>query len=217
MVNYDKTKELITAEETDILQEIMNIGFGRAASDLAEYLDIFVVLSVPQIKLLQAFDLPAYINEEIMDYDEDKVSVVEQNFWGKFKGNAFLIFPSGTGKRMISLFEGGDKFFESDPTQELEKETFLEIGNILISACIGKIAELLGDVITYSPPHVVIEKSLRGVVYDNVNDPGNMAIVLRTVFQFNERNISGYMFILTKQDSFAWLKSALYKFLEQYK
>ena len=104
-----------------------------------------------------------------------------------------------------------------EPTYELEKETFLEIGNILIGACIGKIAELLGDVITYSPPRVVVENSLRGVVYDNLSDPDNLAIVLRTVFEFNDKNVSGYMFILTKQESFAWLKTALSKFLDQYK
>jgi chemotaxis protein CheC len=215
MLKNDNTKEMITAEETDTLQEIMNIAFGRAASDLAEYIDIFVILSPPQIKVLQSFDLPSYLNNEIKDYD--KVSVVEQNFWGKFKGNAFLVFPSGTGKRMISLFDSENKFFESEPTHELEKETFLEIGNILIGACIGKIAELLGDVTTYSPPRVVVENSLRGVVYDNLSDPDNLAIVLRTVFEFNEKNVSGYMFILTKQESFAWLKTAVYKFLEQYK
>jgi chemotaxis protein CheC len=194
----------------------MNIAFGRAASDLAEFVDIFVILSVPQIRLLQAFDLPTYINNEIMDYDKDRVSVVEQSFWGKFKGNAFLVFPPGAGKKLISLFDGGTSALDSDPFQEMEKETFLEIGNILIGACIGKIAELLGDVITYSPPRVVVEKSLHGVVYDNLVDPDNMAIVLRTVFEFNERNVSGFMFILTKQESFVWLKNALHKFLEQY-
>lgn len=207
---------MITTAETDLLQEIMNIAFGRAASDLAEFVDIFVILSVPQIRLLQAFDLPTYINSEIFDYDRDRVSVVEQSFWGKFKGNAFLVFPPGTGTRLISLFDGGTTVLESEPLQETEKETFLEIGNILIGACIGKIAELLGDVITYSPPRVVVEKSLHGVVYDNLIDPDNMAIVLRTVFEFNEKNVSGFMFIITKQESFVWLKNALHKFLEQY-
>ena len=214
MVKDDNTKEMITAEETDILQEIMNIAFGRAASDLAEYIDIFVILSVPYIKLLQVADLPPYINTEIKDYD--KVSVVEQNFWGKFKGSAFLIFPSGTGKRMISLFGGEDESFESDPIYELEKETFREVGNILIGACVGKIAELLGDVITYSPPRVIIEQSQHGLVSDKNFDPDCLAIVLRTVFEFNDKNISGFLFIITSQESFGWMKTALHKFLEQY-
>jgi chemotaxis protein CheC len=209
-----KSKEIISAEETDILQEIMNIAFGRAAADLAEYIDIYVILSVPYIKLLRAVDLPQYINTEIKDFD--KVSVVEQNFWGKFKGAAFLVFPAGTGKKLITLLDGGDDSFESDPIYELEKETFREVGNILIGACVGKIAELLGDVITYSPPRVVIEKSHSGVVPANLFEPGNLAIVLRTLFEFNDRNVSGYLFIVTSHDSFAWMKSALYKFLEQY-
>jgi len=217
MAQNDNSKPMITKAETDLLQEIMNIAFGRAASDLAECIDIFVVLNVPQIKLVYASDLPLYINQEIMNYNTDRVSVVEQNFWGKFKGSAYLVFPSGTGKRIISLFDGRDEFFESDPTHEMEKETFMEVGNILIGACIGKIAELLGDVTTYSPPRVVVEKSLRNIVYtDFMDDPDSLAIVLRTVFEFNDKNISGYMFVLTKQESFGWLKNALHKFLAQY-
>lgn len=204
---------MITTEETDLMQEIMNIAFGRAAADLAEYIDIFVLLSPPDVILLQASDLPAYINSEIRDCD--KVSVVEQSFWGKFKGNAYLIFPSGTGKRISSILGSGEELFTSEPANEMEKETFLEIGNILIGACIGKIAELLGDFSTYSPPRVVVEKS-RDIVSSSMTAPGNVAIVLRTIFEFNEKNISGYLFIVTKQESFGWLKTALYKFMEQY-
>lgn len=207
-------KKMITEEETDILQEIMNIAFGRAASDLAEYIDIFVILSVPFIKLLRSSDLPPYIRSEIKDYD--KISVVEQNFWGKFKGSAFLVFPADSGKKMLSMLDGGEEHFESDPINELEKETFREVGNILIGACIGKIAELLGDVITYSPPRVVVERSQRGVISEHLFAEDNLAIVLRTVFEFNEKNISGYLFIVTSEQSFEWLKTALHKFLEQY-
>lgn len=208
------SKVMITEEETDILQEIMNIAFGRAASDLAEYIDIFVILSVPFIKLLRSSDLPPYINSEIKDYD--KVSLVEQNFWGKFKGSAFLVFPADSGKKILSMLDGSEEYFESDPIYELEKETFREVGNILIGACIGKIAELLGDVITYSPPRVVVERSQRGIIADTLFTPDHLAIVLRTMFEFNDRNVSGYLFIITTEESFAWLKTALHQFLEQY-
>lgn len=205
---------MITVEEADILQEIMNIAFGRAASDLAECIDIFVILSTPNIKLVRVHDLPDHLSHEIRE--SQQVSVVQQNFWGKFKGNAFLVFPTGTGKRIISLFAVGDDSLEAEMNFEVVKETFLEVGNILIGACVGKIAELLGDVATYSPPHVIVEQSLRDVVYDNLHEPENLAIILRTVFEFNEKNVSGYMFIITKQESFAWLKAALRKFVDQY-
>jgi len=214
MSKNDNIKEIITTEETDLMQEIMNIAFGRAAADLAEYIDIFVLLSPPDVILLQASDLPAYINRELKDYD--KVSVVEQSFWGKFKGNAYLFFPAGTGRTIISILENGDEVFQSESAHEMEKETFLEIGNILIGACIGKISELLGDFSTYSPPRVVVEKSSRDIVSSSLIAPGNVAIVLKTVFEFHEKNIGGYLFVVTKQESFAWLKTALHKFMEQY-
>ena len=214
MSKNDNIKEIITKDETDLMQEIMNIAFGRAAADLAEYIDIFVLLSPPDVMLLQASDLPAYINRELKDYD--KVSVVEQSFWGKFKGNAYLFFPAGTGRTIISILENGDEVFQSEAAHEMEKETFLEIGNILIGACIGKISELLGDFSTYSPPRVVVEKSSRDIVSSSLIAPGNVAIVLKTVFEFHEKNIGGYLFVVTKQESFAWLKTALHKFMEQY-
>jgi chemotaxis protein CheC len=214
MSRNDSTDAMITSDETDLMQEIMNIAFGRAAADLAEFIDIFVLLSPPDVILLQASELPAYINRELKDCD--KVSVVEQSFWGKFKGNAYLFFPSGSGKKISSILGSGDELFLSDPANEMEKETFLEIGNILIGACIGKISELLGDFSTYSPPRVVVEKSSRDIVSASLTAPGNVAIVLRTVFEFNEKNISGYLFVVTKQESFAWLKTALHKFLDQY-
>lgn len=210
----DTEKIIITAEETDILQEIMNIAFGRAASDLGEYIDIFVILSVPYVKLLKSSDLPPYMSSEIKEYDN--ISLVEQHFWGKFKGSAFLVFPADAGKSILSLLDGYEEYFESDPLSELVKETFREVGNILIGACIGKIAELLGDVITYSPPRVVVDKARRSVISENIFNDESMAIVLRTVFQFNEKNVSGYLFIVTSEESFGWLKTALHNFLAQY-
>ena len=213
-MNDSISRVVITEEETDILQEIMNIAFGRAASDLAEYIDIFVILSVPFIKLLPSSDLPPYIKAEVKEYD--KISMVEQNFWGKFKGSAFLVFPADSGKKILSMLDGSEEYFESDPINELEKETFREVGNILIGACIGKIAELLGDVITYSPPRVVVDHSHRGVIADSLFASDNLAIVLRTMFSFNDQNVTGFLFIITSEESFVWLKAALHNFLEQY-
>lgn len=213
-MNDSVPKTIITEEETDILQEIMNIAFGRAASDLAEYIDIFVILSVPFINLLPSSELPIYIKSEIKEYD--KVSLVEQNFWGKIKGSAFLVFPADSGKKILSMFDGSEEYMESDPINELEKETFREVGNILIGACIGKIAELLGDVITYSPPRVVVDRSRLGAIADSLFTSNNLAIVLRTMFSFNDQNVTGFLFIITSEESFGWLKTALHRFLEQY-
>jgi chemotaxis protein CheC len=205
----------ISEEEQDILQEIMNIAFGKAAADLAEVINIFVVLSVPDIRIIKAVDLPDYIRLEFSEFGN--ISIVEQNFWGEFKGSALLIFPAGAGKELISLLgDGGELTFESQSSDILEKETLMEVGNILIGACVGKVAELLKDVVTYSPPRVIIEDPPNVSMPKALFDPSNSAIILKTVFCFNERDVNGFLFLITSHKSVVWLKKALADFMEQY-
>ena len=132
---------LINDDERDILQEVMNIAFGKASADLAELIDIYVVLSIPEITLLRTIEVPEYIEEQIKDLD--RVSVIKQNYQGKFHGSAVLLFPGGAGKKLFSLFGNGDK--QTDELAGLsiafEKETLLEVGNILIEL------KLVGDIV----------------------------------------------------------------------
>ena len=141
-------KIIISDEERDILQEVMNIAFGKASADLAEVIDIYVVLSIPDIKLLETAEVPRYIDEEIKDLDN--ISVIKQSYTGKFHGTALLLFPGGAGKKLFSLFENGSTSASEseDLPFVLEKETLLEVGNILIGACVSKVAELLDDVVS---------------------------------------------------------------------
>jgi len=206
-------RDAITEEEFDILQEIMNIAFGKAAADLAEVINIYVILSVPYVRVIQASELPAYICTEVSGFDN--ISIVEQNFWGNFKGNAFLVFKEGAGKELVSIF-GEDGDFASVSSELLERETLMEVGNILIGACVGKLAELLGDVVSYSPPRVVTDNNPKEAIPAGMFGAESSAIVLRTVFCFNERNVDGFMFLVTSHDSIQWLKSALAAFMEQY-
>jgi chemotaxis protein CheC len=206
---------LLDEEEKDILQEIMNIAFGQAAAELAEIINVFVVLNVPYIRVLKANDLPFYLKTEIKGYDT--ICMVEQHFWGEFQGSAFLIFPAGSGKELVTIMgEGVDAQFDSVAVDGMEKETLMEVGNILIGACVGKVAELLGDRVTYSPPRIVVENHASDAIPADIFDRQSSAIVLRTVFTFNERAVSGFLFLVTKSESIAWLKRSLVEFMEKY-
>lgn len=210
-----KPEQAFSEEELDILQEVMNIAFGSAAADLAEAIDIYAILSVPKIRLLQATELPEYIRGEIKGYE--KVSIVEQNFMAKFRGLALLIFPSGVGKALIALLENDpESSFESDPLDALERETLMEVGNILVGACVSKVAELLEDVVIYSPPRIIVEDLPHEAISRDMFDPGKLAIVLQTVFHFNEQDVSGFLFLICSQESVDWLRKALYEFLKQF-
>jgi chemotaxis protein CheC len=161
-------------------------------------------------------EVPQYIEEEIKDFE--RVCVIKQNFRGKFHGSALLFFPGGAGKQLFSLFDNGDKS-DADPADlsvVLEKETLLEVGNILIGASVGKVAELLGDEITYRPPKIIVDSSPNDILDWDLAEPECPAILMRTVFSFEKRDISGFLFLIPSYNSFQWLKKALNSFLEQY-
>ena len=206
---------LLSEEEVEILQEIMNISFGQSAADLADVIDTAVVLSVPYIDIMDVPELPDYIRNHVKDYKN--INIVEQKFWGKFRGDALLIFSSGAGKELISLLQADNKnVFESDPFDILERETLMEVGNILIGACVGKLSELLKDVVTYTPPMVIVEKDYREAISNGHYDEDKTAIILKTDFRFDKGDVSGFLFLVTSNDSVRWLKEALRTFIEQY-
>jgi len=208
-------EEVFSSEEKDILQEVMNIAFGQATAELAEVIDIFVILSVPNIKVVKGRDLPEYFINEMNG--SNVVNLVEQNFLGKFSGQALLIFPSGAEKELIKLFnqDNAEDIYNVD-MDTLEQETLIEVGNILIGACIGKITELLSDFVTYDPPRLLVQDLSKSTPSQFPVDEDSFAISIRTVFRFEQQNVEGYLFLITKQRSIQWLKKALQTFLESF-
>jgi len=207
-------KSLFADEEKDILQEVMNIAFGQASAELAEVIDIFVVLSVPDIHVLKGSELPGYLCKELKP--ATTINIIEQSFLGKFSGQALLIFPVGAEQELLTLFTQDQELNTQDiDIDTLEVETLLEVGNILIGACIGKIAELLDDVVTYDPPHLTAKDlCLEGC--DSPVPAESFAISIRTMFRFEQQNVEGYLFLIANQGSIAWLKKALMTFLESF-
>ncbi len=209
------SNESFSEEELDILQEVMNIAFGQATADLAELIDIYVVLSIPEIRLIQAEKLTDYIEDTIKDYKE--TSIVYQSYWGKFKGTALLNFPLGAGRELIMMLDPeSGKLASGDQLNVLEKETLIEISNILIGACVGKLTELLKDHVTYSPPSVINRNNSESSLFENIIKPNNTAITMKTVFGFEGRDIDGYLFLIHDPESMKWLKMALHAFMGEY-
>lgn len=207
---------IFSDNEKDILQEIMNIAFGNAAADLSEVIDIYVELSAPEVHLVNMTEIPAYIAER-MQLNAASTSLVVQNFWGNFNGMGLLVLPDHAGMGLIRVLQDLDGEEEGDRPMILqEKEILMEVGNILIGACVGKICELLDTFVTYTPPRTVSEAGRDGRSFLDSLDENRSAIVLETVFRFESVDINGQLLLVTSQDAIEWLRKALNAFLEQY-
>ncbi|HEY9191451.1 MAG TPA: chemotaxis protein CheC, partial [Methyloversatilis sp.] len=70
---------LLTAEQNEVLQEIANIGMGRAGRSLAGVFEEFVELSVPRVREAGLDELPGAVAQLIPD---ETLTAVRQAFFG---------------------------------------------------------------------------------------------------------------------------------------
>jgi len=202
--------------EKDALQEIMNISFGQAAADLSDVINMYVSLTVPHIDIIRIDEIyPCIRNEISAKYD---MSMIRQFFSGKFSGSSILIFPHGEGKKLLQLFdESADPSISSVYDIDiLEKETLIEISNIIMGACVSKIAGLLGDVVNYTPPRYYSQDQIHATLNEAFARNNAFAIFFKTVFHFKEFDASGFLFLISNYSTLEWLKKAVEDYLNQY-
>jgi chemotaxis protein CheC len=192
--------------QLDALKETMNIGFGQAAAALSEVIDMHVVLNVPEITKLEPHAIASFVCSEV---DTAAFSMVEQFFLGHFNGTSFLLLPVSESQKLVSLFSGDVETDASVSLDSLERETIVEIGNIIIGACVGKIAEMLGDVVTYLPPRFFAGPIDDDFVGRHLQPAQGLALVFKTIFHFDAKDVSGLLFLVTGNDSAVWLKRAV--------
>jgi chemotaxis protein CheC len=198
--------------ELDALQETMNIGFGQAAATLSEVINMHVILNVPKIALLSLADIPGFIEREIEN--PEAFIIVEQFFLGRFNGTSFLLLPENEGAKLVDIFSDDPCLERSTPSLDtLQRETVIEIGNIIIGACVGKIAEMLGDVVTYKPPRYFSGRVGTGLIEKQLISSRGMALVFKTIFHFDKQDVAGLLFLVTGESSVGWLKTAVDKLL----
>lgn len=147
----------LNEEQRDCLQEVINVAIGRAGDALARFLEVFVRLSVPRIRLVAARQLPAMM--ESPDLSQVQVSVVRQGFSGvsqlDIRGEGIAIYTGASFRELADLLGHGDD-------DELsEAELLCDIGNILMGNCLSNIAQQFdGEVIFSAPSTLLLQRPL---------------------------------------------------------
>lgn len=206
----------LTPDELDILQEVVNIAFGKASSDLAEAVDVFVVMSVPEVKLLRESDVKEYLISEIGANGAS--SVVEQRFWGRFKGAALLLFTPEAGVALTYLMNEAQEQAEGGDEMERARESMAAACGILAGACVGKIAECLDDMVTYSPPYYAEVSGIKTniPVKNDTAEANRLTVVIKTPFSLDDKGINGFLMLIAASEAIGWLRESLNRFMERY-
>lgn len=197
----------LNEDQIDCLQELMNISYGSATAAIADIINRFANLSVPKIVTMGKKDFRNHLLTKLSDYDA--AYIVTQIVDGKFSGeNLFFIDDNSLSNLAIEFGLDENELEEVDL-----KDIVLEITNIVSSTTSSKLAELINTDILFTPPSVKkvvgaenLDKNYE-INYDNV-------IIISTLIEFEEQNISSELIMLLKSESVVFLREALDKVME---
>lgn len=198
-------------ERLELLQEMINIGFGRSSAAIADLLNVFVTMSVPQIYDFSCKDISDYLIKHIDPCE--KISMVRQIFRGDFRGETILVFPDQSGtiltKLLVSLNE--DLVGSIKVAQE---EIFIEISNIIIGACMEKISALLNSMLSYNMPQIILQSTPINQISKQKFGKNGRILVIENSLTVEDKHLKLFLFIIISEESLTWLYQTLDKSLE---
>jgi len=186
----------LTEDEEDVLQELMNIAYGKATAVVADMLEAFASLSIPNITMMSTQEL--FKTFEVLKSSSYFFST--QAFSGEFNGESAFFINEESANNLASHLELESKADLDD--------AILELTNVLTSSLITKLAQEMDTEVTFSLPNILkipleeMEEISSFQIYSQV-------IVIDTDLNFKDQKIHGKIFILTKDESILWLKTKL--------
>ncbi|NES96215.1 MAG: chemotaxis protein CheC [Desertifilum sp. SIO1I2] len=193
----------LTLEQIDILQELVNIGVGQAASILNEMLGSPICLNIPNLQSLSLQQLQTELESR---FESDLISTVQLGFEGFFSGSAELIFPTESASTLVSLLTG-----EKPGTPDLEAVkigTLLEVGNIVLNGVVGTVSNLFSRRLDYSLPTYAENRVSQLLKARNLKQDVNI-ILAHTHFIIEKLQINGEVLLIFKVGSFDALLDAI--------
>ncbi len=193
----------ITPYQLDILQELINIGVGRAAGMLNQMVNTHIRLQVPMLTLLTPHELEALFKRQ----GGDRISAVKLGFSGELTGASLLLFPPESALRLVSVILGQDA--QTAAIDELHVATLQEVGNIVLNGVMGSLGNLLEEHIDYAPVEYYAG-GFRALLEENVQEQ-RMVLLVQTSFDVENLSIRGDIILLFRLETFRSLLQAIDK------
>lgn len=197
-------------DQIDTLKEIFNISYSLATALITNTAGCSAKLHTPEIDVQPMDQIKKQI--EALPFQNRELLIMDQKYQGALSGESLLFVEKSAARMLASLMLDEDVCNISD---EDASSCALELANILTSASIGKLAELLSSHISFNAPGILsndIENVVAGV---NTEEFRNFFVV-KTWLETDIYNITGYLFIFIKEESFTFLHQAIDEFIENY-
>src|SRR5262249_20755612 len=154
------------------LQEISNIGMGRAATALSQLLRKTICLQVPRVLAMDYTHVP-----EFLGGTQQMVVGLCLKILGDVRGNIMMVFTRENALKMLEKLLSGN-MSRGLLLTELEVSALKEVGNILASAYLNALGDNLKMTLIPSVP--VLSFDMAGAVADYVltelGETGNISL-----------------------------------------
>lgn len=180
--------------QLDAFKEISNIGMGHAATALSQMIGQTVSLRVPNVTIAEISQVPDYLGgaEKLM------VGITLQ-ILGDARGSIMLLFPQESAHRLLCSLLGQQE--KSLIMNEVNVSALKEVGNILASAYLSALGNLLDKTLIPSVP--LLAYDMAGAVVDYVlielSQSSDLALMVETDFAGEagqDLAIKGHFFLM---------------------
>jgi chemotaxis protein CheC len=198
----------LTELQEDAIVELLNIGMGVAARSLSEMVNEEISLSIPSLEMLSRQNAATHLNGQ----KPQQIAVIKQCFRGAVWGEALLLFPQDKSLELVQVLMKG---VPNEMLDELAQDALVEVGNIILHACLASLANLLAIDLNSDIPFFLTgtANEILGVNTNHVED--DIVMFLQMNFGLPIKDIKGYVAIVLEVSSVAQLKQQLDKYLAQ--
>jgi chemotaxis protein CheC len=199
-----KTPPVFSPGMLDVLQELMNIGVGRAARAIAELSGREVVLRVVEVEVLDLADprqfaeLRGQINLRIC-----------QEFGGGLEGCGLFALHRSGAVRLSQLLLG--KVEHDAASDDLDQGALLELGGIVISSTVGLLASELDLEVRFELPQWQLRgtKDVADLFAGVAHADQTPALVMRASLDLRGEMVHGFLALFFPRSGLRALTSRL--------
>jgi len=195
--------------QQDAIGELLNIGMGRASAALSEMVGEEVELSVPKVDVISRQEAIKNISDKV----GNQITAITETFKGAFWGDALLLFPD---KQSLALVRAllKDQDLPMEILSDMEQEALTEVGNIILNACLGSLANIFKQNLEFELPqysHGSCEEVLKQKEGNNSPEEQEAegVLLLQMNFSLEKTKINGYLTLLMDVDSMQALSKQL--------
>ena len=183
----------LSAAQVDALSEVGNIGAGHAATALSQLIKKKIMISVPEVRVIELKDVPNLIGDS-----SSIVAGIIMNVLGDISAKILLLLTRESALSLADMLLQ-KKVGSSKVLSEVGNSAIKETGNILAGAYMNALNEFLGVMLLPSVPNLVFD--LASAVLTSISEGfegmSNKILSIETQFsEANDKAIKGYLLLI---------------------